>query len=145
MQGVGDEDHERIIVEKPGLVDLGRNVELNPQSRAFSVGTQPSKPSTTGVTARRSTRENQRSCTGNATAEVLMPEPLWVPGRNLIEDDAVALYKAATRLDNIPAKTRPQTRSVLDRARWKVVVKAKYIVGYAHELQPRATLARSVG
>jgi len=123
---------KRIIVEKPGAGRLGRHVEHNPQSRAYSVGTAAVKTVTYRRHGKPFDQGDLGSCTGNAMAAVLMTEPLWVPGRNLTEDDAVALYKAATRLDNIRGKYPPTDTGSSGLAVMKAAVKAKYIVGYAH-------------
>ena len=122
----------RIIVEKPGAGRLGRHVEHNPQSRAFSVGTAAVKTVTYRRHGKPFDQGDLGSCTGNAMAGVLMTEPLWVPGRNLTEDDAVALYKAATKLDDIRGKYPPTDTGSSGLGVMKAAVKAKYIVGYAH-------------
>lgn len=72
------------------------------------------------------------SCTGNAMAGVLMTAPLWMPGRNLTEVDAVALYKAATKLDNVPGNYPPTDTGSSGLGVMKAAVKLNYITGYAH-------------
>jgi hypothetical protein len=122
----------KIIKEKPGVHRLGRHVEHDPQSRAFSAGTAAIKT----VMYKRHTAPFDQgdlgSCTGNAMVGVLMTEPLWVPGRNLTEADAVKLYKAATKLDSIPGNYPPNDTGSSGMAVMKAAVKAKYIAGYAH-------------
>ncbi|HZF33597.1 MAG TPA: hypothetical protein VE914_07340 [Candidatus Angelobacter sp.] len=122
----------KIIKEKKGAGRLGRHVEHDPQSRAFSAGTA----AITTVTYQRHGSPFDQgelgSCTGNAMAGVLMTDPFWVRGRNLSEDDAVALYKAATKLDSIPGKYPPDDTGSSGLAVMKAAVKAKYITGYAH-------------
>ena len=122
----------RIIKEKPGAGRLGRHVEHDPQSRAFSAGTAAIKTVTYKRYGQVFDQGDLGSCTGNAMAGVLMTEPLWVTGRNLTEDDAVALYKVATKLDNIPGKYPPTDTGSSGIAVMKAAVKAKYITGYAH-------------
>ena len=122
----------RIIKEQPGAGRLGRHVEHDPQSRAYSAGTAAIK---TVRHQRHGKAFNQGalgSCTGNAMAGVLMTEPLWVRGRTLTEADAVALYKAATTLDDIPGKYPPSDTGSSGLAVMKAAVRAKYITGYAH-------------
>jgi hypothetical protein len=122
----------KVIKEKPGQHRLGRQVEHDPESRAFSAGTAAVK----NVTYKRHgvpfDQGDLGSCTGNAMAGVLMTEPLWVPGRNLTEVDAVKLYKAATKLDNIPGSYPPNDTGSSGIAVMKAAVNAKFIVGYAH-------------
>ena len=67
---------KRIIVEKPGAGRLGRHVEHNPQSRAFSVGTAAVKTVTYRRHGKAFDQGELGSCTGNAMAGVLMTEPL---------------------------------------------------------------------
>ncbi len=122
----------KIIKEKPGIGRLGRHVEHDPQSRAFSAGTA----AVTTVTFKRHVSAFDQgdlgSCTGNAMAGVLMTDPLWVSSRVLTEADAVALYKVATKLDNIPGKYPPDDTGSSGLAVMKAAVQAKYITGYAH-------------
>jgi hypothetical protein len=122
----------KIIKEKAGPHRLGRQVEHDPQSRAFSAGTAAIK---TVMYKRHGAPFDQGdlgSCTGNAMAGVLMTEPLWVPGRNLTEADAVKLYKSATKLDNIPGSYPPNDTGSSGIGVMKAAVKAKFITGYAH-------------
>jgi hypothetical protein len=122
----------KIIKEKAGPGRLGRHVEHDPQSRAFSAGTAAVKTVSFRRHAQAFDQGDLGSCTGNAMAGVLMTEPFYVPGRTLTEDDAVALYKAATKLDNIPGKYPPTDTGSSGLAVMKAAVKAKYIAGYAH-------------
>ena len=123
----------KIIKEKAGVpFRLGRHVEHDPQSRSFSAGTAVVK---TVMYNRHGVPFDQGdlgSCTGNAMAGVLMTEPLWKPGRNLTEADAVKLYKAATKLDNVPGTYPPTDTGSTGIAVMKAAVNAKYIAGYAH-------------
>jgi len=122
----------KIIKEKPGVGRLGRHVEHDPQSRAFLAGTA----AVTTVTFKRHVRAFDQgdlgSCTGNALAGVLMTDPFWVSSRVLTEADAVALYKVATKLDNIPGKYPPNDTGSSGLGVMKAAVQAKYITGYAH-------------
>lgn len=126
--------HLRILREKPlaGLGRLGRHVEHDPRSRSFSAGTS----AIVSVMHERHGPAFQQgdlgSCTGNAMAGALMTEPLWKPGRKLVEKDAVALYRLATTLDDIPGKYPPEDTGSSGLAVMKAAVKKKYITGYAH-------------
>ena len=122
----------KIIKETEGTHRLGRHVEHDPLSRAFSAGTALVKTVTYKRHGVPFDQGELGSCTGNAMAGVLMTEPLWKPGRNLTETDAVKLYKAATKLDNIPGNYPPTDTGSSGLAVMKAAVNAKYIVGYAH-------------
>jgi hypothetical protein len=91
----------KIIKERDGAGRLGRHVEHDPRSRAFSAGTAAIKTVSHKRHGKPFNQGNLGSCTGNAMAGLLMTEPFWVRGRVLTEKDAVALYKAATKLDSI--------------------------------------------
>lgn len=72
------------------------------------------------------------SCTGNAMAQVLMTEPLVRPGRTLVEADAVALYHAATLLDDVPGAYPPDDTGSSGLAVAKAAQRAGYISAYQH-------------
>src|SRR5882672_8003142 len=97
----------KIIREREGAGRLGRHVEHDPRSRAFSAGTAAIKSVRHKRHGKAFDQGELGSCTGNAMAGVLMTEPLWIRGRNLAEADAVALYKTATRLDSVPGTYPP--------------------------------------
>jgi hypothetical protein len=124
--------HTKVIREKKGAGRLGRHVEHDPRSLSFSAGTAAIKT----VRYKRHCPAFEQgalgSCTGNAMAGVLMTDPLWVSKRRLTEKDAVALYKAATRLDKIPGQYPPHDTGSSGLAVMKAAVKARYIAGYAH-------------
>jgi hypothetical protein len=122
----------KIIREREGAGRLGRHVEHDPRSRAFSAGTAAIKSVRFKRHGNAFDQGDLGSCTGNAMAGVLMTEPLWIKGRNLAETDAVALYKAATKLDSLPGKYPPDDTGSSGLAVMKAAVKAKYITGYAH-------------
>ncbi len=122
----------KIIRERAGAGRLGRHVEHDPRSRAFSAGTAAIKSVRYKRHGNAFDQGELGSCTGNAMAGVLMTEPLWIRGRNLTEADAVTLYKAATRLDKIPGKYPPDDTGSSGLAVMKAAVKAKYIAGYSH-------------
>ena len=122
----------RIIKEREGAGRLGRHVEHDPRSRAFSAGTAAIKSVRHKRHGSALDQGQLGSCTGNAMAGVLMTEPLWTRGRNLVEADAVALYKSATTLDGIRGKYPPDDTGSSGIGVMKAAVKAKYIAGYAH-------------
>jgi hypothetical protein len=120
------------IKEIAGAGRLGRHVEHDPRSRAFSAGTAAIKSIRHKRHGSAYNQGNLGSCTGNAMAGALMTEPLWKRGRRLIEKDAVALYKAATHLDSIPGSYPPDDTGSSGLAVMKAAVKKRYIKGYAH-------------
>ena len=122
----------RVIPEMPGPGRLGRQVEHDSRSWAFSAGTAAIKTVTHKRHGKPFNQGNLGSCTGNAMAGLLMTDPFWVKGRNLTEADAVALYKEATSLDNVPGRYPPDDTGSSGLAVMKAAVKAKYISGYAH-------------
>jgi hypothetical protein len=115
-----------------GAGRLGRHVEHDPRSLAFSAGTSAIKSVRHKRHGRAFDQGDLGSCTGNAMAGALMTEPLWKPGRTLLEKDAVKLYKAATKLDSIPGVYPPNDTGSSGLAVMKAAVNAKYITGYAH-------------
>ncbi len=123
---------KKIIKEREGAGRLGRHVEHDPRSRAFSAGTAAIKTVSHKRHGKPFNQGNLGSCTGNAMAGSLMTDPFWVPGRNLTEADAVDLYEAATKLDNISGSYPPNDTGSSGLAVMKAAVDAKYIVGYAH-------------
>ena len=122
----------KIIKEKKGAGRLGRQVEHDPRSWAFSAGTAAIKTIRYKRHGKAFNQGNLGSCTGNAMAGVLMTEPLWVSGRTLTEANAVALYKVATTLDSVAGKYPPTDTGSSGLAVMKAAVRAKYITGYAH-------------
>jgi hypothetical protein len=120
------------LKEHEGAGRLGRHVEHDPRSLAFSAGTAAVKSVTHKRHCPAFDQGDLGSCTGNAMAGALMTEPLWIPKRKLTEVDAVKLYKVATTLDNIPGKYPPQDTGSSGLAVMKAAVKAGYITGYAH-------------
>jgi len=122
----------KIIKEREGAGRLGRHVEHDPRSRAFSAGTAAIKSVRHQRHGSAFDQGQLGSCTGNAMAGALMTEPLWVRGRNLTEANAVALYKTATTLDNIRGKYPPDDTGSSGIGVMKAAVKAKYIAGYSH-------------
>ena len=138
----------KIIREKEGAGRLGRHVEHDPRSRAYSAGTAAVETVRHKRHGRAFDQGDLGSCTGNAMVGALMTEPLWVRGRKLTEVDAVALYKVATKLDGIPGKYPPTDTGSSGLAVMKAAVKAGYIAGYAHSFsldQLLGSLVRTPG
>jgi hypothetical protein len=101
----------RHIVERVHPHRLGRHVEHDSRSRGFGVVHDAARPLLSKVWGRHCKPFDQGdigSCTGNAMAGLLMTEPYFVPGRVLTEEDALRLYKLATRLDKIPGHYLPE-------------------------------------
>jgi hypothetical protein len=122
----------KIIKERPGAGRLGRQVEHDPASWAYSAGTAAIKTVRHKRHGQVFDQGELGSCTGNAMAGSLMTEPFWVRGRALTEVDAVKLYKAATKLDSIPGNYPPNDTGSSGLAVMKAAVNAGYITGYAH-------------
>jgi hypothetical protein len=122
----------KVLREVAGAGRLGRHVEHDERSWAYSAGTAAIKTVTHRRHGKAFDQGDLGSCTGNAMAGLLMTEPLWVRGRTLGESDAIALYKSATRLDRIRGKYPPSDTGSSGLAVMKAAVKARYIVGYGH-------------
>lgn len=120
------------IKEIEGVGRLGRHVEHDPRSRAFSAGTAAIKSVRHKRHCKAYNQGSLGSCTGNAMAGAIMTEPVWKKGRNLTEHDAVLLYRAATNLDSIPGHYPPNDTGSSGLAVMKAAVLRKYITGYAH-------------
>jgi hypothetical protein len=123
---------KKIILEKPGEGRLGRHVEHDPRSWAFMAGTAAVKTVKYKRHGGVFDQGDLGSCTGNAMAGLLMTDPFWTRGRTLNESDAVALYKAATRLDTIKGKYPPDDTGSSGLGVMKAAVQKGYIAGYAH-------------
>jgi len=111
---------------------LGRHVEHDPRSRAYSAGTAAIKTVRFRRHGRVFNQGRLNSCTGNAMAGVLMTEPFWKKGRKLIEDDAVKLYAVASRRDGIRGVYPPDDDGSTGLGVMKAAREAGYITGYAH-------------
>jgi hypothetical protein len=123
---------KRRIPERPGEGRLGRHVEHDPRSRAFSAGTAALRTVMHKRHGRAFDQGELGSCTSNAMAGLLMTEPYWVRGRTLTEEHAVSLYRKATTLDRIPGRYPPADTGSTGLAVMKAAVKLRYITGYAH-------------
>lgn len=122
----------RVIREKEGVGRLGRHVEHDPRSRAYSAGTAGIRTVMHKRHGKAFDQGDLGSCTGNAVAGMLMTEPFWERGRTLTESDAVALYKVATHLDHIRGVYPPNDTGSSGLGVMKAAQRANYISGYAH-------------
>lgn len=121
--------------ERPGVGRLGRHVEHDPASRAFAHVAAPRAPRVSKRWARHCDPFNQGdlgSCTANAVIGACMTDPIWRPGLELDEVDAVELYKHATRLDRIAGHYPPDDTGSTGLAACKAAVRAGLLSGYAH-------------
>lgn len=111
---------------------LGRHVEHDPRSLAYSAGTAALRTVKYKRHGKPFDQGDLGSCTGNAIAGALMTEPFWVSGRTLTENDAVRLYGKATKLDFIIGAYPPNDTGSTGLAVAKAARKEKLISGYAH-------------
>jgi hypothetical protein len=145
----------RHIPEHPGAGRLGRHVRHDPRSLAYQVPAQ----STGTLKSVRHTRQipvldqgNLGSCTGNATEGALGTSPFFeaipktVLGRptgnaQVDEDQAIALYSAATVLDSYSGSYPPSDTGSDGLSVAKAAKAAGLISGYRHATSLDATLA----
>jgi hypothetical protein len=145
----------RHIPEHPGAGRLGRHIRHDPRSLAYQV---PAK-STATLTSVRHTRQipvldqgSLGSCTGNATEGALGTTPFLeaipktVLGRptgnaRVDEDQAIALYSAATALDSYDGGYPPNDTGSDGLSVAKAAKAAGLISGYQHATSLDAALA----
>lgn len=119
------------------LHPLGRVVEHDARSRAYAY-TAPRRalsPVDHVSHAPILDQGDLGSCTGNAAVGALSCDPLYsaLPlGTPLTEDEAVALYSAATRLDSFPGAYKPDDTGSSGLAVAKATQQAGLISGYQH-------------
>lgn len=135
--------HHRLIPEsRISGRRLGRHVEHDARSRAFGVVLQQ-KPLVSVTWERHCDPFDQGdlgSCTGNAMAGALMTGPLYQDGRVLDESNAVAIYEAATHLDNIPGAYPPDDTGSSGLAAAKAAKKMGLLSVYHHAFGLAAAL-----
>jgi hypothetical protein len=142
--------HLRFIDEYPsgpGAGRLGRHVEHDPRSRAYAVSEDllPGSYSSAVHQVRIPVLDqgDLGSCTGNAAEALAGSDPLYgaiplsLPGRPTgdpaaDEDQAVALYAAATRLDDVRGVYPPTDTGSTGLAVAKAAQKTGLISGYQH-------------
>lgn len=111
---------------------FGRYVNHDPRSKAFKATKYPIRTVRWTRYCAPFDQGDLGSCTGNAMIGALMTGPLYVPGRDFDEQDAVALYSLATHLDSFkgvypPTDTGSSGLSVAKAAKW-----LGYISSYHH-------------
>jgi hypothetical protein len=112
---------------------LGRHLQHDPRSRTFRVTRLPKLE--TKAWKRHGRIFDQAalgSCTGMAMAGVLMTEPFYRSGTDLVEDDAVELYELATRLDCIPGSYPPDDTGSTGLAVAKAAKRRGFLARYEH-------------
>ncbi|MEV5943641.1 hypothetical protein [Streptomyces sp. NPDC051994] len=146
----------RFIDEHPGAGGrLGRHVEHDPRSRAYALSEDllPGVYSsvTHAVHIPVLDQGDLGSCTGNAAEALAGTDPLYnaIPAAtaarptgdaSLDEQQAVALYSAATRLDSIRGVYPPTDTGSTGLAVAKAAQRAGLISGYQHALSLDAAL-----
>ena len=136
--------YRRVIVEFPlEGKRLGRHVNHDPRSRAYQVKPKASLAQSV-VWPRRTPvldQGNLGSCTGNAACGVLGTDPFWTTlaadlqvGLKLDEDEAVALYSAATKLDAYAGTYEPDDTGSDGLSVAKAAKNAGLISGYQHAM-----------
>lgn len=134
---------------------LGRHIEHDPRSRAYALSDDLLPRTYTSATHAVSIpvldQGNLGSCTGNAAEALVGADPLYGaipatvatrPTGDAIADEqqAIALYTAATRLDGIQGVYPPTDTGSTGLAVAKAAQKAGLISGYQHALSLDATL-----
>ena len=71
------------------------------------------------------------SCAGHAAVGLVCTDPFYRPGRDLGAEDAVAIYSAATRLDDIDGAYPPDDTGTRGRAVMEVLKRKRWIGAYA--------------
>lgn len=129
-----NDTHVDLLDEHPGVGRLGRHVEHDPRSRAFGV---------TATTVLKKVRWRRYgnpfnqgqlgSCTGNAITGILNTSPFHKSGSRIYaEKDAVAIYEAATLIDNITGQYPPTDTGSSGLAVCKAAKAKGYISAYRH-------------
>lgn len=113
---------------------LGRHVEHDARSRGFPAPTAVRYHSVDWeFTGSVLDQGDLGSCTGNAAVQVLMCEPYASHlGRTFTERDALSVYSAATRLDDVPGSYPPNDTGSSGLAVMKALVERKLIRSYTH-------------
>lgn len=116
------------------LRKLGRRVEHDDRSRSFGVVRmlQPLHSVSWKRHGQLFDQGNLGSCTCEAAVGVLMTEPFYSAGRLLNQNDAVDLYKQATRIDTIPGHWPPDDTGSSGLAAAKAAHKRGWLKAYHH-------------
>lgn len=129
---------ERVVPGKP----LGRHVNHDSRSLNYLVPEIPKKAVATALWERRTPildQGNLGSCTGNAACGSLGTDPFFgsltgkiAAGLKLDENEAVALYSAATKLDSAPGSYPPDDTGSDGLSVAKAAKNAGLISAYLH-------------
>jgi hypothetical protein len=139
----------RVLDMPDGDQRLGRHVEHDERSRSFAFEA-PAKPKIQSVRHERKIgildQGQLGSCTGNAITGLLGTQPFYdtLPAtvqKSLDEQEAVTLYSAATKLDNVNGEYPPTDTGSSGIAVAKAAQNAKLISGYQHTFSYDAFLA----
>ena len=145
----------RFIDEHPGPGRLGRHVEHDERSRAFPVSEDLLPATYVSATHKIDIpvldQGQLGACTGNAAEALAGSDPIYpavpldLPARptaDPVKDEAqaVAIYSAATRIDNIHGQYPPLDTGSTGLAVAKVAKKLGLISGYQHAFSLDATL-----
>jgi hypothetical protein len=123
------------VLPQPVIAAFGRHVDHDPRSKAFPVEEKAGQSIKTVEWQRMVGPFNQGrlgSCTGNAITGLLMTAPFYVPGRELDEATAVALYERATHIDPYRGYYPPTDTGSSGLAVCKAARMAGFISGYRH-------------
>lgn len=133
-----------LLEETAGAGRLGRHVEHDPRSLDYPFEVDSTVPLVKVLWQRYGNPFNQGqlgSCTGNAITGVLNTAPFHAASGKLhTEKDAVAIYEAATLIDNITGSYPPDDTGSSGLAVCKVAKSKGLIGGYKHALSIAAAL-----
>lgn len=132
-----------LIEEKkhPSLHRLGRHINHDHRSKAFGAMLTPIVSASWKRYAEPFNQGDLGSCTCTTMIGILMTEPFFTPTRMLTQDDAIDLYKQATRLDKIPGHYPPEDTGSSGLAAAKAAYKRNWLRAYHHAFGMHAALA----
>jgi len=131
-----------VILPEKKLRRLGRHVEHDIRSRAFSVS--HIHPLVTTKWERHCDPFDQGevgSCTAESGIGVMMTTPFYNPKRVLLQDECLALYAEATRLDKIPGHYPPDDTGSSGLAVAKALHQRGWLRAYHHAFTLSAVLS----
>ena len=112
---------------------LGRHIEHDERSRSFPADGAAALKSAQHVRFGPPLDQGDLgSCTGNAAVGMLMTDPFYRSKRILHEKDAVAVYEAATKLDDVDGAYPPDDTGSTGLAAMKACKAKGWITAYAH-------------
>jgi hypothetical protein len=122
-----------VILHEKKLRRLGRHVEHDKRSRAFSVSRpEPLKSTSWKRHCDPFDQGELGQCTAESGIGVLMTEPFYTPTRILSQKDCTQLYSEATKLDKIPGHYPPDDTGSSGLAVAKAMHKRGWIRAYHH-------------